>query len=87
MADLDSQPLGIVQVLLDIPLRIDHDCAAARFVGNEVGGVGKASQVVLLQKHGDDSSRGPPPLHEIENADPLRISCFAEHSISHDVSS
>src|SRR5208283_1733212 len=44
VADPHSQPLGISQVLLDVPLRIDHDCAGASFVGYEVRRVGEAAQ-------------------------------------------
>jgi hypothetical protein len=34
--DSRAQPLGIGQVLLDIPLRIDHDCTCAGFVSYQV---------------------------------------------------
>ena len=40
MPDLRSQPFGIGEVLLDVPLRVDHDCTCAGFVGHQVGGVG-----------------------------------------------
>jgi hypothetical protein len=55
IADLHSQLLGVVQVLLNIPLRIDHDCRSAGFVGNQVGRVGEAAEVILLQEHAANS--------------------------------
>ncbi len=51
MADLHAQFFGVGEVLLDVPLRIDHDCIAAGFVSQQVGSVSQATQVVLLQEH------------------------------------
>jgi hypothetical protein len=49
--DLHSKPFRIVQVLLNIPLRVHHDRTATRFISQQVRCVREATQVVLLQKH------------------------------------
>jgi len=48
---LYSQLRGIGQVLLNVPLRIDHDCRSAGFVSDQVGRVGKTAQIILLEVH------------------------------------
>jgi hypothetical protein len=39
------------QVLIDVALRIDDGCQAARLVGNDVRGVSQAVQIELSQEH------------------------------------
>ena len=39
------------QVLIDVTLRIDDRCQAARLVGNDVRGVSQAVQIELSQDH------------------------------------
>ncbi len=51
VADLYAELVGVVDVLLDVALRIDDDGGAAGFVGDEVGRVGEAAEVVLLEEH------------------------------------
>jgi imidazole glycerol phosphate synthase subunit HisF len=51
VADLDSELLGVGEVLLNVPLRIDHDCTLAGFVRDKVRRVRKTTQVVLLEEH------------------------------------
>ena len=52
VADLNAELCGIVEVLLDVALWVDHDCGCAGFVGDEVGGVRETAQVVLFEEHG-----------------------------------
>ena len=40
-----------MQVLVDVALRIDHGRLAALLVRDQVGGVGEAAEVVLLEDH------------------------------------
>jgi len=42
---------GEGQVLLDVPLRIDHYRQAGVVVGNEVGGVRQTVEIKLLENH------------------------------------
>ena len=49
--DPAAQPPGVLEVLLDVALRIDHGRVAARLVGDQVGGVREAAEVVLLEDH------------------------------------
>ncbi len=55
VADLYAELFGIVKILLDVTLRVDHDGGCARFVGDQVGCVGEAAQIVLLEEHAPDS--------------------------------
>ena len=43
---------GVVQVLLDVALGIDHGRQAARLVCNQIRGVGQTAEVVLLENQG-----------------------------------
>jgi len=52
VADPASEPLGIVEILLDVPLRIDDGRLATLLVGDQIRGVGEAAEVVLLEDHG-----------------------------------
>src|SRR3984957_14946183 len=52
VADREAELLSVYQVLLDIPLWVDHDPRSARLVPQQVGGMGQASEVVLFQDHG-----------------------------------
>ena len=47
----DAQPVrfSVRQILVDVPLRVDHHGGASRLVGNEVRSVRKAPKVILLQ--------------------------------------
>ena len=51
VANLQAEFFGVVEVLLDVALRVDDDGGAAGFVAEEVGGVGETAQVVLFQDH------------------------------------
>jgi hypothetical protein len=51
VADVHAELVGVVDVLLDVSLRINHDGGAAGFVGDEIGCVGEAAEVVLLEEH------------------------------------
>jgi hypothetical protein len=42
----------VVQILLDIPLRIDDGRLFGSFVRDQVRGVSQTAQVILLEKHG-----------------------------------
>jgi hypothetical protein len=52
VADMDAEPLGIVQILLDITLWVDDDGGMAGLVGQQVRGVGETAEIVLLEEHG-----------------------------------
>ena len=47
--DGQAQLLGVGQVLGDVALRVDNDCAAGGFVADQVRRVGQAVQVVLAE--------------------------------------
>ena len=49
--DPAAEPLGVREVLVDVALRVDHGGDAAALVGDEVGGMSEAAEVVLLQDH------------------------------------
>jgi hypothetical protein len=52
VADLEIVRRGVLQVAVDVALRIhDHSRAALR-VAQQVGGVGQAAQIILFQDHG-----------------------------------
>ena len=51
VTDPALKPAGVLEVLLDIALRVDHSCGSARLVGDEVRGVREAAEVVLLEDH------------------------------------
>jgi hypothetical protein len=51
MANLKPVPPSIFQVLVNVPLRIDHNRSAAVLVPNQIGGVGEAAQVILFKDH------------------------------------
>ena len=51
IADAQALALGVVQILLDVALRV-HDHRRPRLlIRDEVGGVCQAPKVVLFQKH------------------------------------
>ena len=50
--DRRAQLVGGVEVLLDVPPRIDDDGAAARLVDDDVGRLGEAAEIELLDDHG-----------------------------------
>jgi len=43
--------LGIIQVLIDITLRIHNHSCVAPLVSYQIGGVRKAPEVILLEYH------------------------------------
>ena len=51
VADPQTEFLGVCQVLLDIALRIDDDGRRTLLVAQQIGGVRKATQIVLFQNH------------------------------------
>jgi hypothetical protein len=48
-ANVPSVGFSIRQILVDVPLRVDHYGSASHLVGNEVRGVCQASEIILLQ--------------------------------------
>ena len=62
MTNLHAQILSIGQILLNVPLRINHNRAPARFISNHVRSMRQTPQIILLKKHAPDSrpSRRPP---------------------------
>jgi hypothetical protein len=50
--DLQTVVRGKLEITFDVTLRIDHRCRACLFVSNQVGSVGKAIQIKLLEDHG-----------------------------------
>ena len=51
MSDSESEFLGVDQVLVDVALGIDDDGGTALLVSEQVGGVGQAAEIVLLEDH------------------------------------
>lgn len=51
--DREAMCLCVSEILVDIALRVDDNGAASGFIANQVARVGKASEVVLLEEHGD----------------------------------
>ena len=52
MADPAAEPLGVLEVLLDVPLRVDDGRLATLLIGDQIRGVGEAAEVVLLEDQG-----------------------------------
>ena len=73
VADGEAVGSRIGQVLLNVPLGVDNDGGGGGLVGEEVGGMGKAAQVVLFQEHGCEKllakrlrrSRGKPAMRRV----------------------
>ena len=53
VADGESVMGGGVEVLLDVALGVDDDGGGGGLVGDEVGGVRQAAEVVLMEEHWD----------------------------------
>ena len=51
VADLEAECVGVVEILLDVALRVDDDGGVAGFVAEKIRGVGEAAEVVLFQDH------------------------------------
>ena len=51
VADVHAELVGVVDVLLDVSLGVDDDGGVAGFVGDGIGCVGEAAEVVLLEEH------------------------------------
>ena len=51
IANRHAEPLGVGQILLDIPLRINDDRSLAGLVGDQIRGMGQTAQIVLFQEH------------------------------------
>src|SRR5204862_6526359 len=51
MANPATQPVGILDVLIDVPLWSDHRCDAAPLVSDKIGSMSEAAEVVLLEDH------------------------------------
>jgi hypothetical protein len=51
VADLETEAIGVCQVLLDVALRIDDNRRRAGLVANQIGGMRKAAQIILFQDH------------------------------------
>jgi hypothetical protein len=49
--DPAAELLGVIEVLLDVTLRVDDRGAASHLIGDQVGGVRQAAEVVLLEDH------------------------------------
>ena len=52
VADLKAEGCRVGQVLLNVALGIDDDRGGTGVIAEQVGGMGQAPQVVLLQNHG-----------------------------------
>jgi hypothetical protein len=51
VADVEAELFGVVEVLLDVALRVDDNRGVTGFVAEEIGGVREAAEVVLLEDH------------------------------------
>jgi len=51
VADPAAERVRGVDVLVDVALRIDHGRLAALLIGDQVGGMGEAAEVELLEDH------------------------------------
>jgi len=58
VANLYAESFCLVQILLDVPLRINNDGRCAGFIGYQIGCVGEATQIILLEKHAPDCRSG-----------------------------
>ena len=52
VTNLETELAGVVEILLDIALRVDDDGGVGGFVAEEVGGMREAAEIVLLEDHG-----------------------------------
>ena len=52
MLDREAASGGIGEVLVDVPLRVDHCGRLGLFVGDQIGRVRETGEVVLLDLHG-----------------------------------
>jgi hypothetical protein len=52
VADPATPPLGVLEILIDVPLRVHDGRLAAVLIGDQVGSVGEAAEVVLVQYQG-----------------------------------
>ena len=59
--DVKSGCRGVIEVFLDVAAGIHDDRLARGFVSDEVGAVGEAPEVVLLQDHGHGAMVHIPP--------------------------
>src|SRR5262245_40735404 len=57
MPNLEVHQSGIVQILLDVALRIDDDRGPAWFIAKQVRRVCEATEVVLFEDHSNPSGR------------------------------
>jgi hypothetical protein len=51
VANLQAQPFRIIQVLLNVALRVNDDGRRRVFIADEIGSMRKAAQIVLFQNH------------------------------------
>jgi hypothetical protein len=51
VADLESKLKGILEVLIDVPLRINDHGGSTFLVPNQIGSMSEATQIVLLEDH------------------------------------
>jgi hypothetical protein len=63
--DPAADPVCVLHVLVDVTLRVDHRGDPAPLVSDQVGGVGEAAQVVLLEDH-----RRPPSRRHLGDTTP-----------------
>ncbi len=52
VADPAAEPVGVLEILVDVALGVDDSRLANLRIGDQVGGVGEAAEVVLLQDQG-----------------------------------
>ena len=52
VADLPTVGLSLRQILVNITLRINHDGGTRRLIGDEIGGMGQTTEIILFQQHG-----------------------------------
>jgi hypothetical protein len=56
MLDLESKLFRVVQVLLNVTLRVNDDGSGTGLISHKIRGVRKAAQIVLFQNHKNLSS-------------------------------
>jgi hypothetical protein len=54
VADRATERVGVGEVLIDVTLRIDHGGDAPHLIDNQVGGVRKTPEVVLLEDYASE---------------------------------
>jgi hypothetical protein len=72
VANAHPEAAGVIQVLVDVALGVDDRGRPTLLVRHEVGRVGEAAEVVLLEDH-VSPRRIPPGLSAPERRRPARV--------------